>query len=250
MPMDVEHTDLADLKHRYDEDGFVVLRGHLHDPELAELRQRANALASALLAKRGSGGKVAPFANVLKNLNLDDAWFAQQLTAGDHLSLMRMLIGSDLAPASAAWFNRPPGSAERIDPHIDGVGRPRIGQVGATIWIALDAANVVNGCLHYARGSHKVAHPPGLPIPGFQTATADAVPVEVSAGDAVVHSALTVHWSGPNPSENPRRAVSYFYWADAEGDGRQAPSDTRLSNVHAPQRVATSRLSATKLRNC
>ena len=209
------HADLADIEHRYQQDGFVVLRGYLRDPKLAELRQRADALATALLAKRGNGGKDAPFANVLKNLNRAHPWFASELGGGDHLPLMRTLLGSELTPASAAWFNRPPGSAERIEPHVDGVGRPRIGPVGATIWIALDATNVGNGCLHYARGSHKVAYPSGLPIPGFDTATADAVAIEAAAGDAVIHSALTVHWSGPNPSENPRRAVSYFYWADA-----------------------------------
>ena len=40
----------------------------------------------------------------------------------------------------------------------------------------------------------------------------DAVAAEVAPGDAVIHSALTVHWSGPNRSDRPRRAVSFFYW--------------------------------------
>lgn len=221
MPMDAKYIDFADVKRRYDADGFVVLRGYLRDPKLSALRQRADQLATVLIEKRDTGDKTLPFANVLKNLNHEDAWFARQLEAGDHLPLMQSLLGSDLTPASAAWFNRPPGVAERIDPHIDGVGRPRFGNVGATLWIALDAADVANGCLHYARGSHKVAYPDGLPIPGFDTAAADAVAVEVSAGDAVVHSALTVHWSGPNSSESARRAVSYFYWA-GNGDGRDA----------------------------
>ena len=202
------------LQHRFHEDGFVVLRRYVRDPQLAELRQRAETLANAMLAKRGraENGKGERFANVLKNLNGEDPWFARQLNAGDHLPLMRTLVGSELTPASAAWFNRPPGSDERVDAHFDGIGRPRHGPLGATIWIALDSADTANGCLHYGRGSHKVDYPPGLPIAGFDTASDDAVAVEVDAGDAVIHSMWTVHWSGRNPSERPRRAVSYFYW--------------------------------------
>ena len=217
------------LKRRFEEDGFVVLRRYLGEPQLTELRQRAERLANAMLARReqaqprqasedqGAGtAKSRPFANVLKNLNNEDPWFARQLNAGSHVPLVTALVDSPLTPASAAWFNRPPGSAERIDPHIDGVGRPRNGCVGATIWIALDAADVGNGCLHYGRGSHKVEYPPGLPIPGFDVNSDNAVAVAVEAGDAVVHSALTVHWSGENRSDRPRRAASFFYWTGAD----------------------------------
>ena len=42
-----------------------------------------------------------------------------------------------------------------------------------------------------------------------------AVPATVQPGDAVVHNSLTVHWSGPNPTDRPRGAVSFFYWGAA-----------------------------------
>ena len=218
-------SPFGDIKERYDRDGFVILPGYASADELAELRERAGPLAGRLLAERGVGadqqgeyeGRVQNFVNVVKNLQAGSPWFAEQLNAGRHVPLMKTLIGDELAPATAAWFDRPPGAQDTIEPHIDGGGRGGGSGVGATIWIALDAADPDNGCLYYRRGSHLTELPQlaqRVFVEDFDTSK-DAVAAEVSPGDAVIHSALTVHWSGPNPSNRPRRAVSFFYWGAA-----------------------------------
>ncbi len=69
-----------------------------------------------------------------------------------------------------------------------------------------------NGCPHYARGSHKLDIDPRIPYGDLEVDDKSAVAVVVQPGDAVVHSAVTVHWSHGNPTARPRRAVSYFYW--------------------------------------
>lgn len=201
------------LKQSYDRDGFVVLRGYLDADEIADLTQRAERCAAAIRSRRGAAEVAADrFRDTLKNLEAEDSWFADQLRAGAHVPLLRALVGDELEPAAAAWFDRPDGSEQRIAPHIDGIGRRRGPHVGATLWIALDPTDRDNGCLHYGRGSHRVAHGATFPVPDFDIECADAVPIVANPGDAVVHSALTVHWSGENHSGRPRRAVSFFYW--------------------------------------
>ena len=196
-------------KRDFDRDGFVILRGYASPAEVAQLRAHAEPLAERLLAPlRGTDQH---FKDTLKNLNHECSWFAEQLAAGRHVPLMRTLIGDELEPATAAWFDRPAGSGQVVAPHIDGGGRGRGPSVGATIWIALDAAGLDNGCLHYGRGSHLTEFSKGVFVGDFDKCK-NAVATEVSPGDAVVHNALTVHWSGPNLSNRPRRAVSFFYW--------------------------------------
>lgn len=199
---------VAEIKRCYQRDGFVILRGYASPAETQELGCHAEATVRRLAAASERAGE--PWSDIRKNLQADSPWLATQLTSGAHVPLMKELIGDELEPATAAWFDRPPGSTAGVNPHIDGGGRGS-GAVGATIWIALDAADQGNGCLHYGRGSHRMQHPDGIYVDGFDTET-NAVPIEVEPGDAAIHSALTVHWSGTNPSERPRRAVSFFYW--------------------------------------
>ena len=196
---------VAEIKRCYERDGFVILRGYASPADVQELGCHAEATVRAASEQAGE-----PPSNIRKNLQAKSQWMAAQLTAGAHVPLMKALIGDELEPATAAWFDRPPGSKAGVEPHIDGGGRGT-GAVGATIWIALDAADQGNGCLHYGSGSHRLQHPDGIFLADFDTET-NAVAVEVEPGDAAIHSALTAHWSGPNPTQRPRRAVSFFYW--------------------------------------
>ena len=207
-------SPFSDIKEDFDRDGFVILRGYASEAEVAELRDRAVPLAENRLARLHDTEHkkaVEYFRNVVKNLQADCPWFAEQLTAGRHVPLMKTLIGDELVPATAAWFDRPQGAPDTIEPHTDGGWRGHGAGVGATIWIALDAAGPDNGCLYYRRGSHLTQLTKGVFVDDFDTEK-DAVAAEVAPGDAVIHSALTVHWSGPNLSNRPRRAVSFFYW--------------------------------------
>jgi ectoine hydroxylase-related dioxygenase (phytanoyl-CoA dioxygenase family) len=87
-----------------------------------------------------------------------------------------------------------------------------------TCWIGLDDSTRQNGCLNYIPGSHKW---PDLPKPVL-TGEMDAirgslpaelqgkfnpVPVELKKGEASFHHARTMHGSGPNDTQRPRRAT-------------------------------------------
>ena len=202
--------DFDAIKRDYERDGFVVLPGYLSETEVSELRDRAIPLADAIMKKEGNSGK---FRNLLKSLHRHDEWFDEKLSAGKHVALMQHLLNDDVYGASAAWFDRPEGETQGLGPHVDALGRDKEPDAGATIWFALDSANVGNGCLHYLRGSQRNSYPDEIPIPGIDTESKDAFAAELEPGDAVIHNALTVHWSGGNTTGLPRRAVSYFYFS-------------------------------------
>lgn len=227
-PHVVTNDEIAEIKRDYDRDGFVILRGFVQGQEFDELHERAARLSNQLFERQRNGENIHPdghersyrmhtgrktgAGDVLKNLQYHDPWFERQLHAGRHVPLVKTLVEDELVPATAAWFDKHVGSTYEIAPHRDAIGRPQGPHAGATIWIALDPADPDNGCLHYGRGSHRLEFAPGIFVEGFDV-DSDSVPATVQPGDAVVHNALTVHWSHGNPTDRPRRAVSFFYRA-------------------------------------
>jgi ectoine hydroxylase-related dioxygenase (phytanoyl-CoA dioxygenase family) len=87
-----------------------------------------------------------------------------------------------------------------------------------TCWCGLDDSTVENGCVQYIPGSHKWGLLPKPVIAGEIHGIAEflneeqkkafdhPVPAEVKAGEAIFHHPLTLHGSGENKSNRPRRA--------------------------------------------
>jgi hypothetical protein len=87
-----------------------------------------------------------------------------------------------------------------------------------TCWCALDDAAKENGCLQYIPGSHKWGLLPKPVIAGELEGIKDFLNAEqkkafespdlapVLAGEAIFHHPFTLHGSGENKSEKPRRA--------------------------------------------
>ena len=208
------------LKGKFELDGCVILRNFLNPEELAELDTRTEAYLARGYRAKMLEQKV--FRGTLKNLNGDDEWFADMLVKGRPAKTVSQLLGDDLDPATAAFFDRIPGEEIAIRPHFDAIGHRRY---GATIWIALDETTEANGCLFYAKGTHKRKFDHTVGLPNFDESTEGAFAVELKPGDAAVHSSLTIHWSYPNRTTHSRRGVSFFYWAaSSKGEPQEAKS--------------------------
>jgi hypothetical protein len=95
-----------------------------------------------------------------------------------------------------------------------------------TCWCALDDAVKENGCLQYIAGSHQWGLLPKPVIAGELQGIKDFLDekqkkqfehphyAEVKAGEAIFHHSLTLHGSGENKSERPRRAFVINCFAD------------------------------------
>jgi ectoine hydroxylase-related dioxygenase (phytanoyl-CoA dioxygenase family) len=87
-----------------------------------------------------------------------------------------------------------------------------------TCWCGLDDATKENGCLQYIAGSHRWGLLPKPVIAGELQGIKDFLNedqkkqfehpqyAEVKAGEAIFHHSLTLHGSGENKSDKPRRA--------------------------------------------
>jgi hypothetical protein len=110
-----------------------------------------------------------------------------------------------------------------------------------TCWCGLDDSTVENGCVQYVPGSHRwgLLEKPALAgdlmgITDFLTPVQQRefkpVPVEVKAGEGIFHHPLTLHGSGENRSDRPRRAFVINVFAD----GVRSDSNEALLNGVPP----------------
>ena len=94
-----------------------------------------------------------------------------------------------------------------------------------TCWCGLDDSTEENGCLQYVPGSHRwgLLDKPELAgdlmgienyLTPEQRKNFNPVPVETKAGEAIFHHPLTLHGSGENKSDKPRRAFVINVFAD------------------------------------
>jgi ectoine hydroxylase-related dioxygenase (phytanoyl-CoA dioxygenase family) len=95
-----------------------------------------------------------------------------------------------------------------------------------TCWCGLDDATKENGCLQYIGGSHRWGLLPKPVLAGEIQGIRDFLNdeqkkqfdhpqfAEVKAGEAIFHHSLTLHGSGENKSDKPRRAFVINAFAD------------------------------------
>ncbi len=86
------------------------------------------------------------------------------------------------------------------------------------VWIALDDATVENGCMHVIPGGHRLGalkhhHDKDCEILQDRLDPADAIPVELPAGGALLFYGMLPHQTPPNRSPDRRRALQYHYHA-------------------------------------
>lgn len=91
-------------------------------------------------------------------------------------------------------------------------------------WMPLDDTSVASGCMHFVPGSHRLDVLPhrsigGNPsVHGLELDNPDpyapyAVACPVPAGGCTLHAAYTLHYTGPNVSQSPRRAYTLVFSA-------------------------------------
>jgi len=84
-------------------------------------------------------------------------------------------------------------------------------------WMPLQPATLENGCMWFLPGSHKgevrthhsINHDPRIHgLEAEMRETSGAVPCPIPAGGATLHHQRTLHYTGPNRTDQPRRAYT------------------------------------------
>src|SRR5579862_6951151 len=127
---------------------------------------------------------------------------------------------------------------------------PEYDYTSLSIWIPLQEATTENGCMWFVPGSHRleifphhsIGHDPrihGLEVEGADISQAIACPLP--PGGATFHHCKTLHFTGANKSETPRRA--YIIGAGIAATKRALPYDfywNRMKQTAREARAAAS----------
>src|SRR5438034_210876 len=118
-----------------------------------------------------------------------------------------------------------------------------------TCWCGLDDSTKENGCLQYIAGSHKWGLLPKPVIAGELHGIKDFLDdkqkkqfenpqyAEVKAGEAIFHHPLTLHGSGENKSDRPRRAFVINVFADGVRSDSDEPLLEGVPPVHKGEKM-------------
>jgi len=186
----------------YERDGYVLL-----GPVLTTVAARALvADVERLKPPVAFGGERNQ--TLLVNIHLcDRSEVTRRLcTDGPQVAALTQLIGPDVALThNQILWKLPdgPDSHSDIPFHQDNGYGELAPFTDVTVWIALTDTDEGNGCLWIVPGSHRLGlldHAMAEVNPFLREAGsgAGAVPLPMSAGEAVAFSGLTVHGSGPN----------------------------------------------------
>ncbi len=160
--------------------------------------------------------------------------------------IARQLLGPETRSMGDHAIRKPPGHGAPTPWHQDeAYWDPALEYDAVSIWMPLQDATLGNGCMQFVPGSHHqdvlphrhISDDPAVEALEYDGDVAD-LPVTacpLPPGGATIHGSRTLHYTGPNLSDEPRRAYIMgfgrpsrrrdeprdFYW--------QRPSPTQAS---------------------
>lgn len=225
----------------FEQEGYLQLGRLLNDKELAALQQRIDDI---MLGKadidydrvmmqldtttgkykdlgaqtKGHKGATLHYRKI-QDLELDPLFLAYMRHPVVR-ELCTRTYGTDTPVASfrAMFMNKPAGSGTFLPWHQDRWSHLDRDPL-LTVWTALDAATIANGCVQVLPGSHRMGlinpeHPSGfLTEKQAEEVVKQAPPVhlELEAGEAVLLHNWLLHSSDTNRTDSARRAFSVCY---------------------------------------
>lgn len=229
-------------------DGYLVLDGFLSEAELAPIEKIFDRFRRAEVEGMGRDfcDMSGPYNRAFEDYNLINAMlprvYAPELQGNIFeqraTSVARQLIGDDCALDYDQFLSKRPNRSEAVFAWHQDLGYWPTGTPDnrtTTCSLALDDANIANGCLRVVPGSHKESSLRGHqathrtnPETG-EVEVAHALTIElrdddevvhlpVKRGSITVHDERIVHGSGGNNSENWRRTYVVAHRSQATVD--------------------------------
>lgn len=220
-------------------DGFVASAGALGANEAAKALASLDQHAARVL---GPGAQAEDLQGEQRfKIHLLYPWAARLVTHPSLLEAVRAGLGTENV---LVWFSevnaKGPLSSLHAAPHQDFIFASLApNDAVLTAWLALTDAATEMGGLFFRRHSHLHGQLPHCVddkaenLIGFHCCDAeflagaqedeDAVPVELGAGEASLHTFRTLHWSGPNLTNERRVGLAIRYVRADVGRNRKLP---------------------------
>jgi ectoine hydroxylase-related dioxygenase (phytanoyl-CoA dioxygenase family) len=136
-------------------------------------------------------------------------------------AIAKQLLGPEAQPQGEHAILKPARHGVATPWHQDeAYWNPALEYNALSIWIPLQPATLANGCMQFVPGSHKQEVLPHHPInndPRIHGLEADAaytnnaLACPLPPGGATIHTNRTLHYAGPNQSDEPRRAYILMF---------------------------------------
>jgi chlorinating enzyme len=197
----------------YHRNGFITPNFCLDETTLNDIRD-----AHARLVNRHP-----EFSDYCSALLAYDTWFLTVARRPDILDMVEQVIGSNLALWNSSFFAKPAKVGTRTPWHQDGEYWPIQPLATCTVWIAIDASTIQNGCLRVIPGSHKSKRLArhnrsdadnialNLELDETEFDESKAVDIVLQPGEVSLHDVYLYHGSEPNFSDHPRRGMTLRY---------------------------------------
>jgi phytanoyl-CoA hydroxylase len=213
----------------YDTEGFLRIdrlfpEGRMHEIDLElgrYLDQVVATLPSTDVVFEKADGSETPRIRNLWRMEHHSDYFARLAQDPELLHLIAPLVNGNPELMAVELFAKAARVGSAVPYHQDNGYFNLTPPDALTCWIALDDSSLENGCVYYARGSHRqglLPHKASL-VPGNSWGLArvpdpgeyDEVPGVVSRGGAMLHHCCLLHRSEKNLSEHPRRGLLLVY---------------------------------------
>ncbi len=194
----------------YNEEGFLKYGPLLNDGEIEELKEIGERLYdnATLDLATGEGTYMLVTPVFTKEPRYGEMLHHHPVL----LDIFESILGPDIRLVEDQYFYKPARHGAPLAYHNDNIYYGFEDPTIVTAWIALDEATPENGCLKMLPGSHRseFEHKPieGTIIVEAQFEHSELVTVTAKAGELVLFDGLTIHGSGPNTTDKPRRVAN------------------------------------------
>ena len=236
----MEPSDTGSWTRQLEQDGFAALRGFVEPGELSDIVERLGHFIrdivprlspeEAFFEDKGDRRTLKQIQGIADH----DPWFRQLFHEGSFRSAAEAALGKPVIPKNLQYFNKPPGVGKPTPAHQDGYYFMLEPCEAVTMWLALEDVDEENGCVRYVRGSHRqgLRSHSRTTVLGFSQGITDypteqdrqnEAKVPATAGDLLIHHAMTIHRADGNRSTHrTRRALGFVYYSvDAQVDAQR-----------------------------
>ena len=222
----------AEEQRSFAADGYVLVRGLIARDEAAAFRQRLEdyafrrrpvpqgvAVQTEPAVRRGevaAGNEMEAIRKIEYLVGLDPM-FTGLATHPRIVAIMRCLLGPNLKLFRDAVLMKPAHTGSPKGMHQDAPYWPIEPMTEVSCWMPFDRATPLNGCMTVIPGSHGRGPLPHVHVTDDYVVARehyrqeDVVTVPMEPGDGLIFHALLLHETGPNRSDDPRRAVTLSY---------------------------------------
>lgn len=221
-------SNLVESPADYRNAGYCLFRDVLNPNEIAAVRSNLEELvrdmpARMVVYKDGEHKEVDSRPEYLTEPHAKHACWLDLCRHPRVLDAVESVLGPDLILIMSHLIVKRPGDGLPVAWHQDNTYWHSVdGTEVCTVWLAIDDADLENGCMQVIPCTHegypemeKVATGQddllGLTVEVTDTMAAAAVPLEMKSGSMSIHDSYVLHGSGPNTSDRRRAAYTMRY---------------------------------------